>query len=276
MRQIDLTAGRMYAMIAPDFGGAVLQLSIDGKNVLRMDKGKLGMANVLAGGIPVLFPFVSKSRNDEIKFGDVCCSMPMHGFVKDMPFEILRVWENGCELQMSSNQMTKRYYPFDFVLTLVYEIEEQCLKTTMRVRNDSNAVLPFAAGFHPFFLATDRTQTEFHFGLKECWDYLECDAQGNPRHGILEHDLCLSDEHDAVFWNGNADCEMIDRAHGYRVRLICAKDFPVITICTTLENAACIEPWQARPCAIERPGECQSIKPGEERAYSYSIFVDTI
>lgn len=276
MKQITIESGRVRAVIVPDFGAAVTHLSVDGREVLYFNPENLGTANVLSGGIPLLFPFVSMSRDNEIHINAERYTMPVHGFAKEMPFEPVRVWKSGCELQLQSNRMTHCFYPFDFVLRVIYEAEDRGLKTTLSVRNDSQAVMPFAAGFHPYFLATDRAQTKFIFDLKEGWDYLNYDAQGNPLHMDLKGEFKLSQDYDAVFWNGNADCELINPADGYRARLSCNHDFPVITIWTMMNNAACIEPWQARPGAIERDGECRQLQAGETGTYSYNIYLDTI
>ena len=76
--------------------------------------------------------------------------------------------------------------------------------------------MPFAAGYHPYFLTPDRSRAKFRFGLTEFWDYTNIDAMGNPAHGLLNDELRLADEHDTVFWNGCADSEIESVEIGYR------------------------------------------------------------
>lgn len=187
--------------------------------------------------------------------------MPMHGFAKEMPFQCVKSADDSCELQLRASEITKRFYPFDFALNLIYAAKPWGLETTMQVENLGNVPLPFAAGYHPYFLTPDRCKTTFRFGLREYWDYTALDVSGDPRHGFLEGELCLSDVHDTVFWNGDAGAEIIDAKQGYRANILCAETFDVITICTQQPNASCIEPWQARPGAAERPEECQILPP---------------
>ena len=271
MKKIIISNGPVEAVILPDFGGTVAHLKLNGTDVLRMDEGMLGVSNTLAGGIPVLFPFVSAIPNNEAVFRGESYTMPTHGFVKDLPFETVRAESDTCEILLRSNEVTRRYYPYEFEFRLIYEITGCALKTTMVVKNNSDANLPFAAGFHPYFLTPDRTKTRFSFGLKEYWNYLKCDESGSPLYGTVEGEVKLADEHDTVFWNGSADCEIICEEPAYRVKLECGKTFDVITICTNLENASCVEPWQARPGATKRQEECIWLAPGTEESYSYTI-----
>jgi len=271
MKRIIISNERIQAEILPDFGGTVAHLRIRGTDVLRMDEGLLGVSNTLAGGIPVLFPFVSATPGNAADFLGESYPMPPHGFVKDLPFEVVKAEAQMCEVRIRSSVVTKHFYPWDFDLRLVYEIAGDALKTTMIVKNTDGEAMPFAAGFHPYFLTPDRTKTRFTFGLKEYWNFLQCDENGKPLYGEQQGELRLWDEHDTVFWNGSADCEIICEEPAYRAKIECGETLDVLTICTNLENASCIEPWQARPGAAHRREECQVLEPGAEKAYSYII-----
>lgn len=271
MKRLIISNETIRAEILPDFGGTVAHLTVNGTEVLRMDEGLLGVSNTLAGGIPVLFPFVSATPGNEAMFNGENHPMPNHGFAKDLPFEVVSAETGKCEIMLRSSVVTRHYYPYDFEMRLVYEVEGDSLRTMMIVKNTGEGEMPFAAGFHPYFLTPDRTRTRFSFGLKEYWNYLQCDDEGKPLHGMLEGELKLADEHDTVFWNGNADCEILCEEPAYRARIECGETFDVITICTNLENASCVEPWQARPGAAHRQEECRRLKAGEEGRYGYSI-----
>lgn len=276
MKKFVISQGDVCATILPDFGGMVAELKICEVNVLRMDYNQLGTANVLAGGIPVLFPFVSRCKNDEINFHGAVYTMPMHGFVKDMPFKVVDASKSTCTLSLDSNEMTRRLFPFDFSLVLIYEVSASCLKTTLRIENRGEEDMPFVAGYHPYFLTPDRSKTSFDCGLTEFWDYTRGDTEGNPLHGYRDGEIHLKDEHDTVFWNGNADAEIVSEEMGYRAKLLCNGMFNVITICTMLENASCIEPWQGRPGAATRQEECQWLVPGSAKEYTYTIHLEKL
>ena len=88
---------------------------------------------------------------------------------------------------------------------------------------------------------------------------------------MLDGGLHLKDDHDTVFRTGCPDCEITCEEPAFRARIECGETFDVITICTTEENASCVEPWQGRPGAAHRPEECQILNPGEEKRYTYAI-----
>jgi len=271
MKSIVISNERIQAEILPDFGGMVARLRINGADVLRMDEGLLGVSNTLAGGIPFLFPFVSATPGREAEFKGKKYTMPMHGFAKDLPFDTVRAEDKLCEIRLTSSEVTRHFYPYEFDLRLIYEIEGDGLKTTMAVKNTGEGEMPYAAGFHPYFLTPDRSKTKFAFGLKEYWNYLAMDESGKPTHGMLEGELHLKDKHDTVFFNGCPDCEIICEEPAYRARIECGETLNVITICTTQKDASCIEPWQARPGAAHRREECRKLKPGEQQVCAYTI-----
>lgn len=276
MKIIILQRDTMRAVVLPDFGGAVAELSLGELHALRMNYASLGISNVLAGGIPVLFPFVSRTKDDEADFDGASCTMPMHGFVKDMPFSVVEQESDRCELRICSSEATKLYYPYDFELRLIYRVDSNALHTEMQVKNTGSRSMPFAAGFHPYFLTPDRSRPRFQFGLKEYWDYVHPDAQGTPRRGKLDGEICLADTYDTVFFNGDASCVLENEEIGYRVKLVGDESFNVVTICTTLENASCVEPWQAKPGAAHDRSACQVLKAGECAAYCYRIEMERL
>ena len=269
MKKITIARNGIEAVILPDFGGMVAQLRIHGRNVLRMYYEKLGLSNVLAGGIPIMFPFAGRCRNEEAVFNGQTYPMPMHGFAKDLPFQTGAVNQSSCEVTLSSSAHTLHFYPFEFSLAVVYAIVDNAFRTTFRIQNLSGKRMPFALGTHPYFLTTDRAQTEFSFGLKEYDCYLEPVVQ----HGFLEGGLSLADKHDTVFWNGCPVCDLNNRADGYRLRMAGDESFKFVTICTWQEAAACIEPWQGRPDAPNHPEECLWLDPMQTADYTYDILL---
>ncbi len=272
MKKIEIQKGDIRAVILPDFGGMVSELSVGGRAVLRMFYEKLGLTNVLSGGIPLMFPFPSRCRDDEAEFEGRRYSMPMHGFAKDLPFATAEVSEGACRLELESSCHTLRCYPYDFLLSVRYEIVGNAFRTSLEVENRSDRRMPFVLGTHPYFLSSDKGRTAFRFGLREYDCYLEPEV----RHGTVEGPLSLADRHDTVFWNGSPACELENPADGYRLRMEGDDSFGVVTICTWQEAAVCIEPWQGRPDAANHPEQCLWLAPGARRSFSYDIVLEAI
>lgn len=271
MKKIFLKNESLSAVVLPDFGGCVSSLCVGGTEVLRLNPDMLGANNVEAGGIPVLFPFVSRTPDDEAEFEGKTYTMPMHGFAKEMPFDVAQVTENGCTLVLTSDSCTRRFYPYDFRFSISYTLEGSSLVTTVKTENLSNIDMPFVIGFHPYFYTPDRSATRFSFGLKRFDDYMRIGADGKPFRGELTGGLSLNDEHDTVFWDGDPTCEITDTNVGYYAKISGDESFDVVTICTMLPNASCIEPWQARPGAARDRSMCHILKPAASETCSYSI-----
>ena len=272
MKKINIKRGDIQAVILPDYGGMVSELSVANRRVLRMFYDKLGLSNVLSGGIPLMFPFPSRCLDDEAVFEGQTYPMPMHGIVKELPFVETDVTSSACRLEIESSCHTLRHYPYEFMLAVEYAIVENAFKTLLEVENRSDRSMPFVLGTHPYFFSSDKQKTDFSFGLTEFDCYLEPEI----RHGKVQGPLLMADNHDTVFWNGSPICDFTNHADGYRLHIEPDESFNVVTICTWQEKAICIEPWQGKPTAANHPEQCLWLEPGQSRCFSYDIALEAL
>jgi galactose mutarotase-like enzyme len=100
---------------------------------------------------PILFPIVGRLKNDQYKFNNQIYHMKQHGFARDSEFEVIKASDTDIDLRLISNQTTKEKYPFDFSLTVHYELNDDQLITKMLVQNLDQKVMPFSIGAHPAF-----------------------------------------------------------------------------------------------------------------------------
>ncbi|MEF9974269.1 MAG: hypothetical protein RR893_10115 [Clostridia bacterium] len=262
--------GRIAAQILPAFGAMVAQLSVDGVPVLRMNEGMLGLGNVLSGGIPVLFPFAGRFGDNAARFGGADYHMPMHGFAKDSPFEVIEADAQHCALQLCATEQTMRaFYPFDFRLEMDYRAEPDGLSTTAIIENRSREPMPFALGYHPYLRASDPRACTLSLNKRDYFDYLNGGA-----HGTLDGAIDLSRAWDHVFFGADAVRATLENPiDRYRATFTCDDAFSVLTLCTTQPGALCVEPWQAPPNAKATPDAppCQLLNPGCTARYAYKI-----
>ena len=81
-----------------------------------------------AGGMPILFPFPSKTKDDAYQFKGKQYHMPMHGLVKNDVFAVGETGENRARLWLENSPSWKaQYYPFDFRLEVEYRREKNSL-----------------------------------------------------------------------------------------------------------------------------------------------------
>ncbi|MCI0479278.1 aldose epimerase, partial [Candidatus Uhrbacteria bacterium] len=108
------------------------------------------------GGFPFLFPICGRLERDG-KMGAYLYdarlyTMPIHGFAMRMPWAVLNHTADRLTLGLRDTETTRRVYPFSFVLTLEFRIAPDAFAIGVRCENTGKGVLPYYAGFHPFFL----------------------------------------------------------------------------------------------------------------------------
>lgn len=100
---------------------------------------------------PNLFPVVGTLKNGEYTYKNQTYKMGQHGYVRDMEWSITKPNDSTLVCKLSSDEETKQKYPFDYTLTITYEIIGKRLKVTWNVHNDGDEMMYFSLGFHPCF-----------------------------------------------------------------------------------------------------------------------------
>lgn len=100
---------------------------------------------------PILFPIVGKLKDLKTYINGDLFSMPPHGFIRDMEFELFKQEDNRVILYHSFNEETLRVYPYKFQLYVEYRIEGKRLKVRLNVVNRGKENMYFNIGGHPGF-----------------------------------------------------------------------------------------------------------------------------
>jgi galactose mutarotase-like enzyme len=100
---------------------------------------------------PVLFPIVGALKDNAYVYHDERYELPRHGFARDMEFELESKSTDEVVFTLRSSTETKKHYPFEFTLSLIYTLKSHGLSCTYRVHNPSNTDLLFSVGGHPAF-----------------------------------------------------------------------------------------------------------------------------
>lgn len=256
--RIGDSAGKVAATVAPEYGGMLVGLEVAGRPVLRLDQSLLSMAPMIAGGMPIMFPFPSRTAGDAYRVDGIEYYMPFHGLVKNAAFALREasperavLWIDGGMSQREAN------YPFSYRLELSYRIAGAVLDVEAAVHNLSKARMPHCLGWHPFFFASDRAGLEFEYHMRRRYDYVaRVDGPAPAR-------LDLSQPLDDVFFDPAAhEFTLLNRPDGYRA--VCRYDsaHQALVICNTPERSVCIEPWCALPDSINSGRFLQWVEPG--------------
>ena len=129
--------------------GAELQAitSPDGANWLWH-----GDAQWWAGRAPLLFPVVGKSPANAVTIDGKRYPMQPHGFARRSTFEVGAEKPDRATLTLKASEATRESFPFNFVLSVSYLLEQGSLLTTVEVANLDTSIMPFSFGFHPAFV----------------------------------------------------------------------------------------------------------------------------
>ena len=112
---------------------------------------------------PILFPIVGKVWNGRMLYQGEEYLLSQHGFARDCKFEAINVLDlnrkfnyrfssfSAMAFLLSSNADTRKIYPFDFDLYVVYQLEGRSVKVHWVVDNKTDGDIYFQIGAHPAF-----------------------------------------------------------------------------------------------------------------------------
>jgi galactose mutarotase-like enzyme len=138
---------------------------------------------------PVLFPVVGKLAENQFFHHGHPYPLSQHGFARDRVFEIRSTYPETLDCFLRSDYETWKFYPFDFELSIRYQLEDNLLKIRYQVRNCSDQMLPFSIGAHPGFALPD-------FPEKKWFLEFEKDESLNPQ--LLENGLLKPEKGNAI------------------------------------------------------------------------------
>ena len=135
-----------------------LTASIDtmGAQLMSLRKGKSeylwqGDSNWWPRRAPILFPIVGVLNDGEAESAEGTISLARHGLARLNQFEVVEQSPSSVTLQLKSTEETRKSYPYDFELKLIFSVAGDTLTQTYEVTNPANVVLPFTLGAHPAF-----------------------------------------------------------------------------------------------------------------------------
>ena len=100
---------------------------------------------------PVLFPIVGTLKDNFYLYDNNKYILSRHGFARDCNFEIVNKSYNEVVFSLSSNEKTKKQFPFEFELQIKYLLTNFELKISYLVINKDTISIPFSLGAHPAF-----------------------------------------------------------------------------------------------------------------------------
>ena len=135
-----------------------LTASIDtmGAQLMSLRKGESeylwqGDSNWWPRRAPILFPIVGVLKDGKAESTEGTISLARHGLARLNQFEVVEQSNSSVTLQLKSTEETRKSYPYNFELRLIFSLSDDTLTQTYEVTNPGDVVLPFTLGAHPAF-----------------------------------------------------------------------------------------------------------------------------
>ncbi|MGD1704570.1 aldose epimerase [Dapis sp. BLCC M229] len=235
--------------VVPERGGIITSWCVKNQELLFLDAKRFENPELtVRGGIPILFPICGNLPNNKYKYNGNNYFLKQHGFARDLPWEVIGNSNKdraSITLVLTTNRLTRTFYPFDFKLTFTYQLKGNSLEIFQTYTNLSNTQrMPFSTGLHPYFLAPNKHQLHFNIPSMQ---YVDRNT------GTLHDNDCKLDpkldEVDAIFEKLTGLATTVyDRSRGLKITLSYTSAYSTIVLWTVKnQDFYCLEPWTA-PC----------------------------
>lgn len=270
------TSGKSCFTINPERGGIVTDFEVDGiGSILYMNEAIYrDPAKYIRGGIPVLFPMTGRLTGDVYRLHDTLYSMPVHGLVRNYPWEVRGTQRKdgaAITIGLRSDETMKQAFPFDFDVEFTYLLKGNTLTVCQAYTNLSGEDMPVSFGLHPYFHVKDKKNARIMLDFASYQDMVS----GKLIAGAGIPDFTEGSEVGCLFLDVGGQKAALE-ADGYRVELAFDGVYRHVLLWTLAgEDFICMEPWTAKPDALNTGEELIRIRPGETMRTAVSITVKT-
>ena len=146
----------MSEIISISNGSLTASIDTMGAQLMSLRKGESeylwqGDSNWWPRRAPILFPIVGVLKDGDAESAEGTISLARHGLARLNQFEVVEQSASSVTLKLQSTEETRKAYPYDFELKLIFSVAGDTLTQTYEVTNPANVVLPFTLGAHPAF-----------------------------------------------------------------------------------------------------------------------------
>ena len=228
-----------FITFCPSRGGIITKWVKNSENILYFDEDRfLNKSQSIRGGIPILFP-ICGSLCKSAFFGDNYIDLNQHGFARDIVWQFaIDSEQRTLNLSLVSNQLTKKYYPFDFKLKIQISFGVDSLEFKIAIENFSRKKMPINFGLHPYFNISTFKKIEF------INHPLNCQNQKNNTLELSDNLLTkISNGVDLLMYT-RGEISFKDFGFNRKITLINPYPFDLSVIWTDPpRKMICLEPW---------------------------------
>lgn len=201
---------------------------------------------------PILFPIVGTLKDNTYSYNGNQYQMTRHGFARDLFFDVVFETKNSVVFSLKATDETRKMYPFEFELQIIYTLEENKLFVEYNVINKEESQIPFSIGAHPAFSLDGNFENySLEFEKEENLEYhlLENDLVSNKKKSLelknkkidLNYPLF---ENDALIFKSLQSNSVTILENSKPFLKVNFENFPSLGIWTKKDAPfLCIEPW---------------------------------
>jgi galactose mutarotase-like enzyme len=221
------------------------------------------------GSAPVLFPVIGGLKGGEYSHQGKTYKLPSHGFARTSEFAVTRSGGDSVQLTLSSNPKTREGYPFEFSLSVSFQLETAGLSVRYEVVNTGGGRMYFSIGSHPaFVLPFAGGALENYYVLFEKeeelprWFFKDGVIVAGKTEEVLENSRTLSmsrtmfDQGIMIFKKPASREFSIVNSRNSRALTVATDGVPYLGIWSKPGGAPflCIEPWHGIPDMSDASG----------------------
>lgn len=211
---------------------------------------------------PILFPIVGRLKDNTYYYQDNAYELSQHGFARDMEFKVLNQTDQMIAFYLDANEETKTKYPFNFRLTITYELTtENEVKVSMQINNlDDTKEMYASIGGHPAFnvpFVDDSQFTDYYLSIENeseklmyyplegpYVNYDQRELVDKPKTKQLNYQLF---DNDSLIYEtkGPTTIKLFHKDQKHQIQMV-YDNFDLIGIWTPPHKKApflCLEPW---------------------------------
>ena len=265
-------------------GAELKSFSVDNNEIIWQSKPE-----IWEGSAPILFPVVGRLRNQKYIYKGKEYFMTIHGFVRDSKFKVENKTDSTITFILKTSEAKRIVYPFDFLLRVIFSIQNNILKVNYEVENIGNELMYFSLGSHPAIdLPLENTELSDYYVEFEEKEYLHryelieglVKKQPYPylnNENIIKLNKNIFNDDALIFTNiKSKSLNVKNDKTGRNIKIILGA--PDIGIWAKPgADYVCIEPWYGYDDPVdsnnkleEKPG-IQSLEPNNKFTTGYSI-----
>ncbi len=107
-----------------------------------------GWPEIWSGTAPLLFPICGGLKDDKYILNGKEYTLQKHGYARTTRFEVESATDTKAVFLHKSNEETKKVFPFDYELRVIYTLKGNSLIVAYKVDNLSDSTMYFSIGSH--------------------------------------------------------------------------------------------------------------------------------